>query len=82
MPGNSTKPLINLGLDWNPGKWIPTISTGVLFLSPNIFHWSFGIGFINTGVIDFYFASLDVLSLFDYKNDHQISGALSVVLKL
>ena len=61
-PGNSTKPRFVLGMNWDPGKWIPYVRTGFSFGGRDKFSWALGIG-VNAGPIEFNFASQDIHSV-------------------
>ncbi len=54
--GNSTKPRVSLGIDWDPAKRIPNIRTGFSVGGKLGFMWGFGLG-MSLGPIEFNFAT-------------------------
>lgn len=63
MPGNSKTPRVSLGMDWDPGDYIPFIRTGFSFGGYDGFNWGFGIGTI-AGPVELSLSTTDFHSAF------------------
>lgn len=76
LPGNSIKPRFSIGADWKPMDWLPYFRTGFSVGGRIPFGWGFGIG-IDTGILEFHFATSDVQGAFAPNSSKAISVSLS-----
>ena len=60
--GNTTTPIVSLGVDWKFHKYIPHIITGFSNDPIGNFRWSMGLGY-SLPAMDFYVSTQDILSL-------------------
>ncbi|MBU2444490.1 MAG: hypothetical protein KJ666_02800 [Bacteroidetes bacterium] len=70
--GNTKTPRFSLGIDWNPGNWIPFVRTGLSFGGKQGFNWAFGLGFM-LGPLDFNFATSNFNSLLGMNSAKHLS---------
>jgi hypothetical protein len=74
-PGNSTDTRYSIGGEWQMAHGVPFIRTGISFGGFLGFHWGLGLG-IDTGLLEFNFATLDLQSLVKPNSAKYLSVAL------
>ena len=74
-PGNSTDTRYSFGGEWQMAHGVPFIRTGISFGGLLGFHWGLGLG-IDTGLLEFNFATLDLQSLVKPNSAKYLSVAL------
>lgn len=74
-PGNSTKTRVSFGGEWITARGVPILRTGFSFGGLYGFHWGLGLG-IDTGPLEFNFATFDLQSFLKPNSAKYISVAL------
>lgn len=74
-PGNSTKTRVSFGGEWKAARGFPVLRTGFSFGGLLGFHWGLGLG-IDTGLLEFNFATYDLQSFIKPNSAKYLSVAL------
>ncbi|MDQ1267272.1 MAG: hypothetical protein QG635_2426 [Bacteroidota bacterium] len=80
-PMNTTTPRFSFGAEWMPGKYIPSIATGIGYDQTGNVNWALGIGY-STSFLDFYIGTSDALTLFGIENKMHFSAAACLMWKI
>jgi len=76
LPGNSTKPRISFGLEWQFAEFLPMIRTGIEYNEVQGVNWALGLGFV-TSLLEVHLATSSFQTTFTPGTSSIISASIS-----
>ena len=76
LPGNSTKPRISFGLEWQFIEFLPMIRTGIEYNEIEGMNWAIGLGFV-TSLLEIHLATSSFQTTFTPGTSSIISASIS-----
>jgi hypothetical protein len=76
LPGNSTKPRISFGFEWQPFNGFPLLRTGLEYNEVEGINWTLGLGFV-TSLLEFHIATTSFQTTFTPGTSSIVSASLS-----
>lgn len=76
LPGNSTKPRISFGLEWQILKALPMLRTGIEYNEVEGVNWAIGLGFV-TSLLEFHIATSSFKTTFTPGTSSIVSVSIS-----